>query len=133
MNAGGRADSSPGRAVTLSVFLFAASTATLGHGAPKPPNAPESTAPIASTRPQDDSLDAPRPPFVVTTEVTVASSVEFGASGGTTMHHLAIDAPPFDTGTLELTADGAFGTTIDRALASAEGVIDTEAAAAGAD
>jgi sugar lactone lactonase YvrE len=144
MNAGGRAGPSPIRAVALTVFLLAALTSTTGHGAPKPQGfaaaasrdaaATESgAAPILSTRPQDDAPAAPRPPFVVTTEVTIASSADFAAAGAQTTHHLPITAPPFAGATLELVADGAFGTVIDRALASVEGVIDTEAAAAGAD
>jgi len=142
MNAGGRAGPSPIRAVTLTVFLLAALTSTTGHGAPKPPastatvppiTAEAGAAPILSARPQDEAPTAPKPPFVVTTEVAIVSSADFAAAGAQTTHHLAIAAPPFAGATLELRADGAFGTAIDRAMASAEGVIDTEAAAAGAD
>lgn len=141
MNAGGRAETSLIRTTTLFFFLLAALVGTLGHGAQKPPAATAreaitteaGTAPILSTRPQDDAPAAPKPPFFVTTEVIIVSSADFAAAGAQTIHHLAIAAPPFAGATLELRADGAFGTAIDRAMASAEGVIDTEAAAAGAD
>src|SRR6185503_1862750 len=127
MNTGRRAGPAPIRAAALSVLLLAALTGTTGHGAPGSPDAL-----VPRDHPQDETHGAPRPPFVVTTEVTVVSSAEFAAAGRTT-HRLAIAAPPYAGATLELLADGAFGTAIDRATASAEGIVDTEAAAAGAD
>jgi DNA-binding beta-propeller fold protein YncE len=146
MSAGARAGSAPIRAVALPVFLLVALTVATGHGAPGSPdipgavpsptsgNAPDAANPPALTsRPQDESPATARPPFVVTTELTVVSSADFAATGATTTHRLAVAAPPYAGATLELLADGAFGTAIDRARATVEGVTDTEAAAAGAD
>ncbi|HYV17497.1 MAG TPA: choice-of-anchor D domain-containing protein [Verrucomicrobiae bacterium] len=129
MNAGGRADSSSGRRTGLSVFLLAALTATTGHGA----SVDSGSASIAPARPETGSPDAPRPQFVVTTEVTVESSADFEVAGARTVHRLVLPRPPYAEGRLELTADGAYGSTIDRASASAEGVIDAEAAGVGTD
>src|SRR5262245_21064502 len=125
MFAGGRAEPSQIRAVSLLFFVAAAALATTsGQGAPSPGHA---------NRPDTDEPSAPRPPFVVTTEVVLESAIDFTAAASGTTHHLSISALPWAGARLELTADGAFGTAADRATASAEGILDTDAAAAGSD
>ncbi|HEV8199944.1 MAG TPA: choice-of-anchor D domain-containing protein [Candidatus Polarisedimenticolia bacterium] len=111
------------------MFLLAALTATTGHGA----SVESGRASIAPSRPETGSPDAPRPPFVVTTEITIESSADFHAEGARTVHRLVLPRPPYAGGRLELTADGAYGSSIDRASASAEGVIDAEVAGVGTD
>ena len=123
MNAGGRAGTSLIRATTLSFFLIVALVGTLGHGA---------QTSSGTLRPDVDEA-APQPPFVLTREIVVESSIDFSGAAARTTHQLRLERPAWDAATLELTADGAFGTAIDRASASAEGIIDAEAAAAGAD
>ncbi|HET8947159.1 MAG TPA: hypothetical protein VFQ07_09265, partial [Candidatus Polarisedimenticolia bacterium] len=124
MNAGGRAERRRIPAASLIVFLCVALVGTLGHGEP---------ASRGALRPVAEDPATPRPPFVVTREITVESSIAFDGPAARTTHQLILERPPFGVATLELTADGAFGTAIDRASASAEGVIDAEAADAGTD
>jgi sugar lactone lactonase YvrE len=124
MTAGGRAETRRIPAASLIVFLCVALVGTLGHGEP---------ASRGALRPGAEDRAAPHPPFVVTREITVESSIAFDGVAAHTTHQLILERPAIGVATLELTADGAFGTAIDRASASAEGMIDAEAAGAGAD
>jgi sugar lactone lactonase YvrE len=70
---------------------------------------------------------------VVTAETVVESAIDVRDAGSRTTHRLSLPRPPYEGGTLELTVDGAYGTSSDRAVASAEGVIEAFAGGAGAD
>jgi sugar lactone lactonase YvrE len=73
------------------------------------------------------------PPFVVTAETVVESVLDFRDAGARTVHRLVLPRPAYASARLELTADGAYGTARDRAVASAEGLNPAVASGAGAD
>jgi hypothetical protein len=90
---------------------------------------PIAEPPASRTTGSVAALNAPL--FIVTTDVTVTSTVDFDTAGARTVHHLPIAIPPFAGGTVQLTADGAFG--LDHARADVEGIIGLSAGAVGAD
>jgi sugar lactone lactonase YvrE len=70
--------------------------------------------------------------IAVTVETTVESSADFTTAGATTHHHLVIDKPPFAAGgSLELEAEGWFGTGSEWAQARVAGDFQVSVSNAG--
>jgi hypothetical protein len=76
---------------------------------------------------------ASAPVFFATQEAQVESAIDFTDSLGTTVHHLSPPSPPVGPATLELIADGVFGTFSEAATADLEGLFSISAGNARAD
>jgi hypothetical protein len=79
------------------------------------------------------SPSASAPVFFATHEAQVESAIDFSGSLETTVHHLSPSSLPVGPATVELIAEGAFGTTSEAATADLEGLFSISAGNAGAD
>jgi DNA-binding beta-propeller fold protein YncE len=97
-------------------------TATPPHAAPAPPRTIDRPpAGVVST-----------PGIVVTVETSVESSIDFTSPGAVSHHHLVLEQPLYpDVGSIELVADGRFGTQYESAQADIEGLFGVDVGSSG--
>ena len=128
--------------IALLVALAAGLSAS-GQSArqPEPPSGgpePIAAAPPHSAPGPPRSVDRPpaavvsSPGIVVTVETSVESSIDFTTTGAVSHHHLVLEQPLYpDAGSIELVADGRFGTQFESAEGDIEGLLGIGAGASG--